>query len=181
MAAEGEVCPKRVTESYYDDRVTTRPTSLLRRTSRGGASNYYSSFDNSVSVYSNGASTTLDSPVPEEYLDDSSDHEREDDKETTHLVGNSRSVNYQRLDSSKEDAPHPASIPAGGEDNNGQEEGNDDRIKRCDKEDVVREDIPPYTLSCTLIPSWIVKQCKLRLTRSPRAFRVSLANSYRKI
>ena len=87
MAAEGEVSPKRLTDSYYDERVATRPASLLRRTSRGGASNYYSSFDNSVSACSNGetlptlASATLDSPIPAEYLDDSSDHEREDDKE----------------------------------------------------------------------------------------------------
>ena len=123
----------------------------------GANSYYYSSFDNSVCSTADTvpvlASTTLDSPVPADYVEDSSDHEREDDRESTYLVRSSSGS--KRHDSSIQ----ALDVVGAGGDEHDREGG--DCIRPCDKEDVIREDvIPPYTLTCTLIPTWAVKHCE---------------------
>ncbi len=169
MAAGGNISPKRLD---YDDRIAAKPGSLLRRSSHVGTNYYYSSFDNSVSARvsacSNGdtlpmlASDTLESPVPGDYLEDSSDHEREDDRESIYLVGSSGSSSCHKSSSSIQ-----AQDVVGGGDDHDQEGKNCDEIRLCNKEDSVREAvIPPYTLTCTLISSWAVKHCKLGQMRS---------------
>ena len=157
MAAGSEVSPKRLSESCCDDRIVTKPVSLLRRNSRVvGNGYYYSSFDNSVSACSIGDTMPMlasSTPPPADYLEESSDHEREDDRESTYLV---RCGSHGKLGSSIQ-----AQDVVGAEDEQDQDEGNCDSIRPCKKEVIIGKDVvSPYTLTCTLIPSWTVKNCK---------------------
>lgn len=134
---------------------------MLRRNSTPATTNsYYSSFDNSV--HSNG--NTL--PTPTSFgpagggfgiLDDSSDHEREDDNDSVCggvFDGRSNSGSAVQLLGDTEKAHKNGLVGLG--DCRGRLE--------YSKEDILREGgvmrPSPYTLTCTLIPSWAVQHCE---------------------
>jgi hypothetical protein len=136
----------------YSSETTVRPESLLRKHSIPH-STYYNSLDgssvrrkSSVTPPHLSSGTHAASPgtlASYSYLDDSSDHEREDERENSGRVKLKRTTSPDNVQLLRSSAM------------------GDGRVE-CEREDRLKDDWnrPPISLTCALIPSCAVQHCE---------------------
>ena len=155
MAAEETTFyPAAMAADSYSSGAAVGPESLLMKHSTPHQT-YYRSLDNSVRrksatatpAHLNSGGRASPGPLASySYLDDSSDHEREEDRE---ISSHKRSTGDEG-----DEGVQLLRDTAKGEDYN-------DRLE-CDKEDRLKDDWDklPISLTCVLIPSCAVKNCE---------------------